>query len=93
MRTALTAFSTILAIGVATNAAVAAPNCTSEARANWLTEEAMRAKVVEMGYNEIRNFKVSGNCYEIYGRTREGKRAEVYFNPVSGAVVESKIGD
>jgi hypothetical protein len=73
-------------------AAQAAPSCTSEAKDKWLSEDAMKAKVAALGYERIKTFKVSGNCYEIYGYTRDGKKAEVYFNPVNGDVVKSEIG-
>lgn len=72
-------------------AASASPACTTEAKDKWMSEDAMKAKVAEMGYQKIKTFKVSGNCYEIYGYTKDGKKAEVYFNPVSGAVVKSEI--
>ena len=72
--------------------AAAAPVCTTEPKAKWLTEAQMKTKVAAMGYKNIKVFKVSGSCYEIYGYTKDGKRAEVYFNPVSGAVVKSEIG-
>ncbi|WP_018391511.1 PepSY domain-containing protein [Ancylobacter sp. FA202] len=72
-------------------AAYAGPACTTEAKDKWMTEDAMKAKVAEMGYQKIKTFKVSGSCYEIYGYTKDGKKAEVYFNPVSGAVVKSEI--
>lgn len=51
----------------------------------------MKVQVAKLGY-KVKTFKVSGNCYEIYGWTKDGKKAEVYFNPVTGAVVKSKIG-
>lgn len=72
-------------------AAVAGPTCTTEAKDKWMTEDAMKAKVAEMGYQKIKTFKVSGSCYEIYGYTKDNKKAEVYFNPVTGAVVKSEI--
>ena len=71
----------------------ASPACTSEPKENWLSQDAMKLKVAEMGYQKIRTFMVSGSCYEIYGYTKDGKKAEVYFNPVSGAVVKAEIGD
>ena len=48
----------------------------------------MKAKVAALGYERIKTFKVSGDCYEIYGYTKDGKKAEVYFNRKrrSGAV-------
>jgi hypothetical protein len=30
----------------------------------------------------------TGNCYEIYGQDKQGKRIEIYFNPITGDVVE-----
>lgn len=72
-------------------AAFAGPACTTEAKDKWMSEDAMKAKVAEMGYQKIKTFKVSGSCYEIYGYTKDNKKAEVYFNPVTGAVVKSEI--
>lgn len=72
--------------------AQAAPYCTADPRERWMSEEAMRAKVAALGYERIKAFRVSGNCYEIYGYTKDGKKAEVYFNPVSGDVVKANIG-
>ena len=45
-----------------------------------------------MGYQKVKLFQVSGSCYEVYARTRDGRRAEVYFNPVTGAIVQNDIG-
>jgi hypothetical protein len=42
-----------------------------------------------MGYREIKVFKTSGSCYEIYAIDAKGHKAEVYFNPVDGSVVQS----
>lgn len=72
--------------------AQAAPNCTVEPRGKWMPEETMKARIGALGYERIKTFKVSGNCYEIYGYTKDGKKAEVYFNPVSGEVVQANIG-
>ncbi|UOK72831.1 PepSY domain-containing protein [Ancylobacter polymorphus] len=72
-------------------AAFAGPVCTTEAKDKWMSEDAMKAKVAEMGYQKIKTFKVSGSCYEIYGYTKDNKKAEVYFNPVTGAVVKAEI--
>ena len=85
-----TAAFTLALLALAPTAAMASPACTSEPQAKWMSEEAMKAKVDAMGYT-IKTFQVSGNCYEIYGTTKDGKRAEVYFNPVTGDVVEAEI--
>lgn len=82
-----------LAAGLfAAGAAAASPQCTSEPKSKWLSEAAMKAKITQSGdYREIKVFKVSGNCYEIYGYTKDGRRAEVYFNPVSGVPVQKNV--
>lgn len=71
--------------------ATASPVCTKLPQAKWLTPAQMKAKIATMGYRDIKVFQVSGSCYEIYAHTKDGKRAEVYFNPVTGAVVQNNI--
>lgn len=77
---------------LAATAAAASPQCTAEPKSKWLSEAAMKAKITLSGeYRDIKVFRVSGNCYEIYGHTKDGRRAEVYFNPVTGIPVEKNI--
>jgi len=77
-----------IAIASATPAlALASPSCTGEPKSKWMSEEAMKAKIDAMGY-KVKTFEVTGNCYEIYGKDKSGNRAEIYFNPVSGAIVQ-----
>jgi len=44
-----------------------------------------------MGY-KINRFLTTGSCYEIYGKNKEGKNIEIYFNPVDGSVVKKRVG-
>jgi len=81
----------LAAAALAPMAASASPACTKEPKDKWMSEDAMKEKVNEMGYQKIKTFKVTGSCYEIYGYTKDNKKAEVYFNPVTGAVVKSEI--
>jgi len=81
-----------IAIMAAPSVVLAAPNCTAEPREKWMSEDAMKAKIATLGYERIKTFKVSGSCYEIYGYTNDGRKAEVYFNPVTGDRVKSYIG-
>lgn len=87
---AAVALAGVTLLGAAT-AAHAGPRCTEEQKTAWMSEDAMKAKIAAMGYKDIRTFKVTaGNCYEIYGFDKDGKKAEVYFHPVTGAIVEAK---
>ncbi|HJV26221.1 MAG TPA: PepSY domain-containing protein [Aromatoleum sp.] len=73
-------------------AAFAGPQCTEAPKSGWLTEEAMKQKIAADGYT-VDKFKVTaGNCYEIYGKDKDGQKAEVYFNPVDGSIVKAKQG-
>ncbi len=67
--------------------AFASPSCTTEPKSKWMSEDAMKAKIDALGY-KVKTFEITGNCYEIYGKDKDGKRAEVYFNPVSGEIAQ-----
>ena len=75
------AFLIVLACIILPNQAYASPHDGRAQGESGCPEDAMKAKVNELGYARIKTFKVSGNCYEIYGYTKEGQKAEVYFNP------------
>ena len=69
--------------------AQAKTECTTEPKANW-KDQAEFQKELAKTY-KIKVFKVTaGNCYEVYGHNKDGKRVEIYFNPVTGAVVKQK---
>ncbi len=68
----------------------AAVDCTNEPKENWKEEGAFK-KELEQTY-KIKLFKTTGgNCYEIYGWDKAGKKVEIYFNPVTGEKVKEKI--
>ena len=69
----------------------AAPQCTTAPRAQWMTEAAMKQKVLDQGYT-IKVFQVTGNCYEIYGKDKAGNKVEIYFDPTDGHIVKKKGG-
>ena len=80
-------------VGVAatlSTAALAKADCKAYPKAEWMKPEDAKAKIEAQGYT-ISKFKVDGNCYEIYGVNKEGKKAEVYFDAKSLAVVKSEI--
>lgn len=94
MKSTLLALSAVAALGLAATPALAEPTCTTEPQSKWLSEAAMKEKIDSLGYKDIKTFhKTSTGCYEIYGYTADGKRAEVYFNPVTGDIVEAEIDD
>ncbi len=73
---------------VATSA-FAGPACNVP-QEKWMKESDFRSRIEAQGY-QIKTFKVSkGKCYEIYGFDNSGKKVEIYFNPETAAVLESK---
>ena len=73
-------------------------NCPSVPESQWMHVLDMQKKIVnEYGF-AIKKFQTAGNCYEIYGwgKSADGKKfekIEVYFNPVTGAIVKKKVED
>lgn len=80
-----------LALILISGSAFAEAKCAKHPKTEWLTQEQAKAKIESMGY-KIRKFKVDGNCYEIYGENKEGKKAEVYFDTKTLEVVKAEIG-
>ena len=77
---------------VSQNAAAATKDkCTTEPKEKWQDQKAFQEKLKTDGY-KIKVFKVTkGDCYEIYGWNKEGKKVEIYFNPVDGSVVKENL--
>lgn len=70
-------------------AALAGAKCPEAPKEKWMPEDKMKERLVSEGY-KIKVFKVDGNCYELYGWDKEGKKVEIYFNPVDGSIVKEK---
>ena len=83
MKRELTAL--ILALGA--TAAFAGPTCKAP-KESWMKEADFKAQLEQKGY-KIKTFKVSkGQCYEIYGHDKDGKKVEIYFDPATGAELQ-----
>ncbi|MBT9487513.1 MAG: PepSY domain-containing protein [Rubrivivax sp.] len=85
----------ILAGLLAAGTATAGPKCTDEPQARWLTEAQMTQKFQALGYrDDVKKLHVSkGQCWEIYGHDKAGKKVEIYFHPITGAIVEANVKD
>ncbi len=72
---------------------LAATQCNVYPESEVIPQDKFQQQLKEQGY-EIKKFKVSkGNCYEIYGRNKDGKKVEIYFDRKTGEVVKSEIED
>ncbi|MDQ0140700.1 PepSY domain-containing protein [Cupriavidus necator] len=80
----------LLVMVLLSGAALASAKCPAHPRGEWIKESDARARIEAQGY-QIRKFKVDGNCYEIYGKTKEGKKAEIYFDTKTLDIVKAEI--
>lgn len=75
----------------AVSTAYAGPDCTKEDQSSWLDKDEFQMNLKEQGY-KINVFKITdGNCYEIYGWNKEGKKVEIYYHPVTGKVMKKDV--
>jgi hypothetical protein len=83
----------VLALSMAlgfSGAAFAKADCTAHPKSEWMKESDAKAQLEAQGY-KIRKFKVDGNCYEIYGHDKNGKKVEIYYDTKTLAVVKSEV--
>lgn len=83
----------LLSLVLTSPLAFAGPECTTTDQAQWQDQAKFQDNLKAQGY-EIKKFKVTkGNCYEIYGWNTDKQKVEIYFDPVSGKAVKTKIED
>jgi hypothetical protein len=68
------------------------PGCGDASRDQWMSVDAAKAKGMALGY-EVRQVKEEDGCYEIYAIDKNGARAELYMNPVTGEIIRSNDED
>ena len=83
-------FAVLLILSFASTTALAGANCPKYPKNEWMPQDQAKAKIESLGY-KIDKFKVDGNCYEIYGLNKEGKKAEVYFDAKTLNVIKAEI--
>jgi hypothetical protein len=60
--------------------------CTSAPQNQWLTIQALEAKVEALGY-KVQKAKLKAACGEIYTIDKTGARVELFVDPTSGDIV------
>lgn len=68
----------------------AGATCEAHPKSEWASETTLKQTLEEEGYT-IKKFKVDGNCYEIYGRNKAGKKVEIYFDTKTLAIVKAEV--
>ena len=83
----LTAAGALLAAQPAAASPPSKP-CTDAAESSWMQIDAAKTKLTEAGYT-VRRVRVAMRCFEAYV-VKDGKRLELFLDPVSGTVVETR---
>ncbi len=60
--------------------------CTSAPESQWLSLQALQAKVEALGY-KVRKVKLKSACGEFYTIDKTGARVELFVDPTNGEIV------
>ena len=66
-------------------------SCPAASKAERRPPGELTAMLKKKGW-AIRKMQMFNGCYEIYGFTKDGKKVEIYFNPVDGSIVKKEVG-
>lgn len=69
---------------------IAAADCKAYPKEEWASEDTLKEALDAEGYT-IKKFKIDGDCYEIYGRNKAGKKVEIYFDMKTLDIVKAEI--
>lgn len=84
--TVLTAAAAVLATATFANASSFDRPCTNAPESQWLTVDALQAKVEAQGY-KVRKGKVKNACGEFYATDKAGGRVELFVDPTNGTII------
>lgn len=65
--------------------------CGSVPNEKWLTQDAAKSRLAELGY-DVRSIKVQHGCYEAKVVDKNGVRLKLYVNPETGAPITRTEG-
>ena len=60
--------------------------CTTAPQVQWLSLDALQAKVEALGY-KVQKAKIKHACGEIYALDNNGARVELFVDPTSGQII------
>jgi len=62
-------------------------DCTKEPKDKWKPQAEAEAAATAAGYTVTKS-KVEGSCYEVYAKDKDGKKFELFYNPVDLSLVQ-----
>ena len=64
-------------------------DCTKETKDKWKSQAEAEAAATAAGYSVTRS-KIEGSCYEVYAKDKNGKKFELFYNPVDLSLVKKQ---
>lgn len=64
-------------------------DCTKEPKDKWKPQAEAEAAATAAGYTVTKS-KVEGSCYEVYAKDKDGKKFELFYNPVDLQLVKKQ---
>lgn len=64
-------------------------NCTKEPKDKWKPQADAEAAATAAGYTVTKS-KIDGSCYEVYAKDKDGKKYELFYNPVDLSLVKKQ---
>ena len=72
------------------SSAFAEANCQAHPKNEQIPQADFQTALEKHGFT-IKKFKTDGNCFEMYGKSKGGKKVEMYFDTKDGKIVKSEI--
>jgi hypothetical protein len=82
--------ASFMGLSVLPQLGLASADCPAYPKEEWAPEDTLKEALDAEGY-QIKKFKIDGNCYEIYGRNKEGKKVEIYFDMKTLAIIKAEV--
>lgn len=86
IKTAMFTTAILLATATFASAGSLGRPCTSAPQSQWLSLDAIQAKVEALGYR-VQKAKLKAACGELYTIDKNGSRVELFVDPTSAAIV------
>lgn len=80
----------VLLLGLMVSNVQAAVTCKAYPQSEWANQDDLKQVLIEEGYT-IKTLKIENNCYEMYGKNKQNKKVEIYFDMKLLAIVAAEI--
>lgn len=65
-------------------------DCTTAPQSDWKPRTDAEAAAKEAGHT-VRGSKIEGTCYEVYAISKDGKKVELFYNPVDLKLMKTVV--